>query len=312
MNKNNSLDSDIESLVYQLSHSSSGIGLAFETIGVIEREKDDAYAQLYRYAADLQQLLSRRDSVNELKADKDAAYQQLDKFGVDFQKLLKEREAAYDALARSHLETLQRLVIAAEYKDDDTGVHIVRMSHFSSIIARSYGQDDNYCTLILQASPMHDIGKIGIPDRILKKSGKLLDDEWIQMRRHPEYGASILAGSEVPVIQMASEIALHHHEKFDGSGYPHNIKGKNIPKIARIFTIVDVFDALTSKRPYKEAFSYEDSINIIKNERGSHFDSDLVDIFIQISKELYDSTSSKPIEQLKKELDELIKKYFFD
>lgn len=286
MNKNNSLDSDIESLVYQLSHSSSGIGLAFETIGVVEREKDDAYAQLYRYAADLQQLLSRRDSVNELKADKDAAYQQLGKFGVDFQKLLKERETAYDELARSHLETLQRLVIAAEYKDDDTGVHIVRMSHFSSIIARSYGQDDNYCTLILQASPMHDIGKIGIPDRILKKPGKLLDDEWIQMRRHPEYGASILAGSEVPVIQMASEIALHHHEKYDGSGYPSGLSGKDIPLSGRIVALADYFDATTMDRVYRKAIPDEKVFEMIRENSGKHFDPEIVDAFFKVADEI--------------------------
>lgn len=286
MQKESTLDNDIESLVHQLSHTPAGMELALETIGMVEREKDETYAQLYRYAADLQQLQSRRDSVDELKSDKDAAYKQLDKFGTDFQKLLKERESAYDALARSHLETLQRLAIAAEYKDDDTGVHIVRMSHFSSIIARSHGQDDDYCALILQASPMHDIGKIGVPDSVLKKPGKLTDDEWEQMRRHPEYGASILSGSEVPVIRAAAEIALSHHEKYDGSGYPSGLSGNDIPLSGRIVALADYFDALTMDRVYRKAFHDKKVFGMIRDNNGSHFDPDVVEAFFKVIEEI--------------------------
>jgi len=122
------------------------------------------------------------------------------------------------------------------------------MSRLSSIIARAYGQDEKYCNLLEQASPMHDIGKIGIPDDVLKKSGKLTEAEWVLMRKHPEYGANILSGSDVPVLQMAEEVALAHHEKFDGSGYPSNLQGEKIPLRVRTVALADFFDALTMDR----------------------------------------------------------------
>lgn len=286
MREDETLDSGMESLMYQLSHPTTGPEIAFETIGMIEKEKNDAYAQLYRYAEDMQLLLSDRKSIEGVTADKDAAYEQLGRFGIDFQQLLKEREAAYDALAKSHLETLQRLAVAAEYKDDDTGVHIIRMSHFSSIIASALGKDEKYCELLLQASPMHDIGKIGVPDSVLKKTGKLTEEEWVQMRRHPEYGASILSGSDVSVIRLASEIALSHHEKYDGSGYPSGLSGKDIPLSGRIVSLADYFDALTMDRVYRKAFPDEKVFEMIRENSGIHFDPEVVDAFFRVVDEI--------------------------
>jgi putative two-component system response regulator len=160
------------------------------------------------------------------------------------------------------------------------------MSRFSSIIARAYGQDEKYCHLLEQASPMHDIGKIGIPDSVLKKPGKLTEQEWECMRKHPEYGANILSGSDVPVLQLAEEVALSHHEKFDGSGYPSNLKSEQIPLSGRIVALADFFDAITMDRCYRPAFSDEKALAMVKENSGSHFDPDVVNAFFSVSHEI--------------------------
>lgn len=208
----------IESLVEKLMSTDAGIRFGLDVAKVIEEEKQAAYKQLYRYAEDIQKLLAERDIAVLNKKEKDTAYKQLECFNRDFMKVVEQRKKAHKALETSHLDTLRRLAAAAEYKDDNTGVHIVRMSRFAAIIARAYGQGEEFCILIEQASPMHDIGKIGIPDNVLKKPGKLTKEEWEVMRMHPEYGANILGGSEVLVIQMAEEVARSHHEKYDGVG----------------------------------------------------------------------------------------------
>ncbi len=205
------------------------------------------------------------------------------------ERVMERTAQLHDALEKireGSLETIVRLSRAAEYKDDDTGAHVLRMSHYAELVAHKLELDDTDCLNLLQAAPMHDIGKIGIPDRILLKPGKLDKDEWHIMQRHSKIGADILAGSQSEVVRLAEIVALTHHEKWDGSGYPRGLEGEAIPIAGRITAIADVFDALTSKRPYKEPFSLEKSYAIIREGRGSHFDPDVVDAFFSLEEEI--------------------------
>jgi len=180
------------------------------------------------------------------------------------------------------LDTIYRLSRASEYKDQDTGAHIKRVSCYSAAIARQMGLDENTVETILYAAAMHDLGKIGIPDLILMKPDKLDPLEWEIMKQHSVIGARILERSDAAFISLGEVIARFHHEKWDGSGYPEGLKGIEIPIAGRITAIADVFDALTSRRPYKEPFSVEKAFAIIREGRGSHFDPDVVDAFFAI------------------------------
>jgi len=191
-----------------------------------------------------------------------------------------------DELKRTHLELIQRLGRAAEFKDNETGLHVMRMSHVSGRLALQLGMDAYYSEQLIHAAPMHDIGKIGIPDYVLLKPGKLDDEELAIMRKHPEMGAKILDNSTSPLIKLAHSVALYHHEKWDGSGYPFGLKGEEIPLEARIVAVADVFDALLNKRPYKEAWPVEDAVAEIEANRGKHFDPAVVDAMLQCLPEL--------------------------
>lgn len=182
---------------------------------------------------------------------------------------------------QAHLETIHCLSYAAEYKDEDTAQHIHRMSHYSALLATKLGLPEREVYQILHASPMHDVGKIGIPDAILLKPGKLTPDEWEIMKEHSQIGAKILEQSTSELLQVGATIAMSHHEKWDGSGYPVGLAGKKIPLYGRICAISDVFDALTSRRPYKEPFSNEKSLDIMKQGHGKHFDPAVLDIFLE-------------------------------
>ena len=179
-------------------------------------------------------------------------------------------------------ETLMRLARAGEHKDFDTAMHLQRMSLYSRALAEKIGLSETEAEIIELAAPLHDIGKIGIPDSILLKKGSLDDPELKQMRKHPLIGYEILQGSPSKYLQKGCEIALAHHERFDGTGYPYSLKGVDIPLSARIVAIADVFDALTSVRPYKEAWSIDKALEYIRNESGKHFDPDLVDALVSI------------------------------
>ena len=178
-------------------------------------------------------------------------------------------------------EVMHRLLVAAEYRDDNTGKHVTRVGKYSRIIAEGLNVDREYADLIEQTAPMHDIGKIGISDLILNKPDKLTFEEFEIMKTHVVIGTKIIERGESPLIETAYEIILNHHEKWSGNGYPKNTKGKDIPLSGRIVALADVFDALTSKRPYKAGFSWEVSMSIIKDEREKHFDPDIVDSFLK-------------------------------
>ena len=184
-------------------------------------------------------------------------------------------------LEESRKEIIATLGKAAEYKDNDTGLHVQRMSHYSKILGLAYGMSEEEAETLKSAAPMHDIGKIGIPDHVLLKKGKLNDEEWEQMKKHPSIGVEILGGQTCQLLNMARNIAISHHEKWDGSGYPSGLKGEEISIHGRISAITDVFDALTTERPYKKAWSVEEAIELLKEESSKHFDPKLVDLFIE-------------------------------
>ncbi|MFD2233285.1 HD domain-containing phosphohydrolase [Phaeospirillum tilakii] len=181
------------------------------------------------------------------------------------------RQATRAVLAREE-ELVLRLAKAAEFRDPETGEHIQRMAHYSRLIATGLGLPEEECELIFKAAPMHDVGKLGTPDEILLKPGRLTDAELVVMRRHPLIGHAILDGSSSRLIQLGAEIALTHHERYDGTGYPAGLAGETIPLPGRIVAVADVFDALTSTRPYKPAWSLERAHAFVKDEIGRHFD----------------------------------------
>ena len=189
-------------------------------------------------------------------------------------------------LTETRLEVIRQLGRAAEFKDNETGMHVVRMSYYSQLIALAAGMAEDEAELLLNASPMHDIGKIGIPDSVLLKPGKLDDAEWEIMRRHPQMGVDILGDHPSELIKLARTIALTHHEKWNGQGYPAGLSGEAIPLVGRITAIADVFDALTSERPYKKAWSEEEAVTLIQREAGAHFDPQLVQCFVEVLPEI--------------------------
>ena len=194
--------------------------------------------------------------------------------------LAEEVKKATAAIHEREQELLFRMSRAAEFRDPDTGAHIQRIAHYSKLVAATLGLSEEDQNLILQASPMHDVGKIGTPDNILLKPGKLTFDEFEIMKRHATIGYELLKGSESRVLQAAAQIAATHHEKYDGSGYPRGLAGENIPLFGRIVAVVDVFDALTSARPYKAAWPFEKAADLIREGIGQHFDPVCAEAFL--------------------------------
>jgi putative two-component system response regulator len=232
------------------------------------------------------ELLARVRSLLKVKAYNDL----LSNYQKELESEVAERtgdlKQALEKIKAASLDTIYRLSRAAEYRDDDTGSHIKRVSLYGAVVTHRLGLDQRDIENILYAAPMHDLGKIGIPDLILLKPAKLSESEWAIMKQHTVVGAQILKGSEAEFIRLAETIALSHHEKWDGSGYPKGLKGDQIPIAGRITAIADVFDALTSKRTYKEAFSVEKSLNIIREGKKSHFDPAVVDAFFASQNEI--------------------------
>jgi len=198
-------------------------------------------------------------------------------FLIEHNQILEQQVAIRTAeLLESYHETIYTMTLAAEYKDEDTGLHVARISHYCRILAEYLGMDSAFCDCIFYASPMHDIGKIGIPDHILLKPDSFLPHEWETMKSHTMLGEKILARGKSPYLRMGAEIALNHHERWDGGGYPHNKRAEEIPLSARIMNIGDQYDALRSKRPYKTAFDHDKVMQIIIDGDGRtlpvHFD----------------------------------------
>jgi response regulator RpfG family c-di-GMP phosphodiesterase len=187
-------------------------------------------------------------------------------------------KATREIVARER-EAIFRLSRAAEYRDPETGAHLLRLSKYARLLGTNLGLGQDELDLLSDAAPMHDIGKVGIPDHILLKPGRLDVAEMEIMRTHAQIGADILQGSASPLLQVAAAIALTHHEKFDGSGYPNGLKGEQIPLYGRIIAVADVFDALTSARPYKPAWDLDRAVTLILEGSGSHFDPVCVDAF---------------------------------
>jgi response regulator RpfG family c-di-GMP phosphodiesterase len=193
--------------------------------------------------------------------------------------LRREVARATSSLAARETETILRLTRAAEFRDDITGKHVLRVGHMCAILARTIGLPDDECKTLLLAAPMHDIGKVATPDAILLKPGPLTSDEFEIMKQHTTAGFDILKDSDSAMLQCAAEIALTHHERFDGKGYPRGLSGNEIPLSGRLCSIVDVFDALTSRRPYKRAWSIEEAIAAIDEGNGTQFDPDVGGVF---------------------------------
>lgn len=217
-------------------------------------------------------------------------------------RLLHDRHAVLEEMVRARtaelqetrLQVVRRLGRAAEYRDNETGVHIIRMSRCCALLAAGLGWSEADCELMLHASPMHDIGKIGIPDAILLKPGALSVEEWEVMKRHTLIGAELLDGDDSELFRMAREISLTHHEKWDGSGYPQGLAGEAIPQAGRIVAVADVFDALTSRRPYKAPWTVDEAVAFIRERAGSHFDPQVVAHFVAALPEILAIAAALP------------------
>ena len=208
---------------------------------------------------------------------------------------------AYAEVQDSYAEMVFRLALVAEYKDDSTGTHLVRIADYSTEIGRGMGLSAKDISYLKYASVMHDIGKLVVPDAILKKASGLTPEEREVIKKHSSLGADIFKGSRSPLLKVAKLICLTHHERYDGTGYPNGIKGKDIPLFGRIVALADVFDALTSERPYKEAYGFDEAVEMIKQQSGKHFDPDVVKVFMK------NKSKIKKIWQATKDIDAFVK-----
>lgn len=228
---------------------------------------------------DAEELLSRVHNLLEVQM----AHRFMDNQNRILEQMVQERTLE---IHDTRLQVVRCLGLAAEYRDEETGLHIIRMSKMAEIIGKAAGMDDEQCDLLLNAAPMHDIGKIGIPDHILLKPGKFEPEEWAIMQTHAQIGADILSIDDSALMNMARDIAISHHEKWNGTGYPNGLCGEDIPLVGRIAALADIFDALTSVRPYKKAWPVVKAVEHITNEKGQHFDPKLVDTFLDILPEI--------------------------
>jgi putative two-component system response regulator len=212
--------------------------------------------------------------------DLEVGNKQVLQYAKDLNRVFLDLKTVYKELQESYLDTINRLVLAAEFKDENTGGHMLRIGRYCALIAKKLGLNSRTVENIRLAAPMHDIGKIGIPDTILLKKGKLSNEEFDVIKTHTIIGAKILSDSKSDVLRMAQQIAITHHEKWNGKGYPFCLGREEIPLVGRIVALVDFFDALTSERPYRYPFPKNKVIDMIRKERGQHFDPKIVDIFL--------------------------------
>ena len=223
--------------------------------------------------------LRQRSLWADYRAQRRRLEETVDARTADLRRALDELSRAHDEVRRSWIETVERLAAAAEFKDPETGEHLERMSHYSELLGHLAGLEPERCRLLRMAAPMHDVGKVGVPDSVVLKSGPYDADDREAMRSHPEIGHALLAGSGSELLETAAVVALTHHERWDGTGYPRGLSGTDIPLVGRIVAIADVFDALTTRRRYKPAMSFEEARGLMSIEAGRHFDPDLVERF---------------------------------
>ncbi len=228
--------------------------------------------------ASLLKIKEHQDDIKRYQSELEAL---VEKRTVALRRTLDEMAEAQRRTHEAYLDTIHRLAVAAEYKDMYTAAHINRVSYYCSMLGRALHLPPGETETILHASPMHDVGKLGIPEGILLKPGKLDPDEWKIMKKHTTIGAHILGGSTSELLQAGEIIALSHHEWWDGSGYPQGLVGEDIPIMGRICAVADVFDAMTTERPYKDAMSNEQAFEILGEKRGAHLDPQIVDLFLE-------------------------------
>jgi putative two-component system response regulator len=262
----------------------TGLDSAEDRRRAVENGADDFVTKPVReidLQARLTSLLRRKEAEDALVSRRNALERKVERQTAELREAVEELTQKHRQAHRAELETLERLAVAAEYRDKRTGEHVRRIGDYCALLGERLHLEPGEVEVLRHASPLHDVGKIGVPDSILLKPGELTADEWQTMKKHTTYALPILGESSSKYLQAGKEIALTHQERWDGSGYPRGLQGQQIPLRGRICAVADVFDALTADRPYRDALPPEEAVEIMKKGRGTDFDPELLDLFLQ-------------------------------